>query len=272
MSMKLFWWQSKRQDQRENYGDLMSKYLVEKISKKKVKTVSHPSKFPYNFFRKHYISIGSIISSANANSIVWGSGIIKKCDSIANADFRAVRGPKTRQRIIEMGYDCPEKYGDPALLLPKYYQKKDICKYELGIIPHYVDYEAVHHHFKDEKTVKVIDLLTKDIEKTTDEIMECEKIISSSLHGVIVSQAYQIPALWVKFSDKLFGDDIKFQDYFDSVNIKTSNSIHLDVSELGVEDLNKILKENSSILMIEDSALKRCQDDLITSCPFIYGE
>ena len=200
MRIRLFWWQEKRESGKENYGDLLSKYLVEKISKKKVITVRHPSKRLYRHVFKHYLGAGSIISSANKNSIVWGSGIIKKDDNVRNAKFLAVRGPKTRARILEKGFDCPEYYGDPGLLLPNYYDPDVAKKFKIGVIPHYVDYKQIINSFTGNASVKVIDLLTHDVEKTTSEILECEYIISSSLHGIIVSQAYKIPA----FMDKVF--------------------------------------------------------------------
>ncbi|AUP78184.1 polysaccharide pyruvyl transferase family protein [Flavivirga eckloniae] len=268
MGIRLFWWQGKRQDGRENYGDLMSKYLVEKISNEKVKTVLNPSKRRYKYLLKHYLSIGSIVSYANKKSIVWGSGIIKNNDTIRNAKFLAVRGPLTRAGIIEKGFSCPEIYGDPALLIPCYYNKQVSKKYAIGIIPHYVDYEEVNKRFKDNDAVKVIDLLTYDVEKTTDEILECEQIISSSLHGVIVSHAYHIPALWVKFSDKLFGDDIKFYDYFESVGIAFKETISIPVKDLTVDTIEALFLQNKSVMTINPSLLKQRQEGLLKSCPF----
>jgi hypothetical protein len=44
---------------------------------------------------------------------------------------------------------------------------------------------------------------------------------SSSSHGIIV-HAYGIPAVWQKFSNKVFGDDIKYQDYMESVEVFTN--------------------------------------------------
>src|SRR5690606_38482184 len=73
--------------------------------------------------------------------------------------------------------------------------------------------------YQNEKEVLLIDLMTNDIEATTDLFLSCERIVSSSLHGLIVAHAYGIPAVWVQFSDKLFGDGIKFQDYFESVKL-----------------------------------------------------
>ena len=141
--IRLYWWHENRENGLENYGDLLSKYLVEAISGKKVISIKHPLKGIHKYFFKNYVCIGSIISSASKQSIVWGSGIIKKNDNIREATFAAVRGPKTRSRILELGYDCPEVYGDPAILLPNYYNPKVEKKYKIGIIPHYVDYKQV---------------------------------------------------------------------------------------------------------------------------------
>jgi hypothetical protein len=35
--------------------------------------------------------------------------------------------------------------------------------------------------------------------------------------------AYGIPAVWQKFSNKVFGDDIKYQDYMESVEMDFTN-------------------------------------------------
>ncbi|GGD02356.1 polysaccharide pyruvyl transferase family protein [Hyunsoonleella pacifica] len=268
MKIRLYWWQEKRKDGRENYGDLMSKYLIEKISNSTVKTVTHPSRRLYKYLLKHYISIGSIISSANENSIVWGSGIIKKDDNIRDAEFLAVRGPKTRKRILEKGFNCPEVYGDPALLMPEYYSSKIDKKYSIGVIPHYVDYKEVKKQFVNNSSVKVIDLLTFNVEKTTDEILECKYIISSSLHGVIVAQSYNIPALWVKFSNKLSGDNIKFYDYYASVGIPFKDEIFIKPMDLNEVLINKILNKNKTLLLADTVLQKKCKRDLMKSCPF----
>ena len=130
---------------KENYGDLLSKYLVEKISGKEIKWV-HPKKQPWHKWdKKNYVTIGSILHHASKDSIVWGSGIIDNEQTLAKADFLAVRGPQTRKILLDLGYDCPEVYGDPALLLPKYYHPEVNKKYKLGIIPHYHDFNSVSY-------------------------------------------------------------------------------------------------------------------------------
>ncbi|UAB86161.1 polysaccharide pyruvyl transferase family protein [Zunongwangia sp. SCSIO 43204] len=254
----LFYWSSIKFENKpkENYGDLLSKYLVEKISGKKVKWV-HPKKQAwYKLNKKNYLGIGSILAHASKDSIVWGSGIIDLKDDIANADFRAVRGPKTRERLLELGFDCPEVYGDPALLLPEFYSPEVRKDYKVGIVPHYVDYREVKNKYGKDPEVNVIDLLTDNIEKTTKEILKCEKIISSSLHGIIVAHAYGIPAAFIEFSNKIFGDGVKFQDYFESIKIKQPFKAFEDHSELKFslpeEDvlfqLRKGLKDSSRCL------------------------
>jgi hypothetical protein len=45
-------------------------------------------------------------------------------------------------------------------------------------------------------------------------------ILSSSLHGLIIANAFGRPAGWVRLSEALFGDDVKFQDYYASVGLE----------------------------------------------------
>lgn len=257
-----------RKDGKDNYGDLLSKYIVKKISKSIVFKVKYPSSRFYNFWIKNYSVIGSIITSASRNTIVWGSGIIKKNENIRNAKFLAVRGPFTRKRIMELNYECPEVYGDPAILLPFFFDKKTEKKFEVGIIPHYVDFDEVNEFYKNDSRIKVIDLLTNDVEATTLEILECEQIISSSLHGIIVSQAYEIPAIWVKFSDKLSGDNIKFYDYFESLDIQYKNEFVYNVNDLDYVEIKKILMSEKEILLPEKEVVSLRRKELLDSCPF----
>lgn len=264
----VYWWALKAQGEIDNYGDILAPFLAEKLSGKKVVKVSHPMHRWYKWVIRHYVTVGSIICAASKNSIVWGSGIIKQNENVRAAKFVAVRGPRTRKRLLELGYQVPEVYGDPALLLPKFIPNNVEKKYILGIIPHYVDYDAIVTRFKDDATIKVINLMTNDVVKTTQEILECKQIISSSLHGVIVSHAYEIPALWVKFSNKLAGDNVKFYDYFESLNIPYSKEFYINPSESSIADFEKLLSENTSILLPSKDKLIQTQEALFASCPF----
>lgn len=94
--------------------------------------------------------------------------------------------------------------------------KESTKKYKIGIVPHFVDYEYVKETYPE---YHVIDLITNDPIRTAQEITECETIISSSLHGIICAHAYNIPAAWVQFSNKLKGDNIKFFDHYAALGL-----------------------------------------------------
>lgn len=157
---------------------------------------------------------GSIARLATPNSTVIGSGIIRKNEDLnPTVKWKSVRGPLTRARVIECGGECPEVYGDPALLLPLFCEPSE-KKHKIGLVPHYQDYNKVKEQYSN---YHVINVVNKDPLKVAREISACEKIISSSLHGIIASHAYSIPAARVSFS-KLHGDGSKFEDYAASVD------------------------------------------------------
>ena len=114
-------------------------FLVEKISGKIVKWI-HP--FDRRVHEK-YIVLGSIISYADNQTVIWGSGSMSEThipDGIPR-DICAVRGPLTRQVLREQNISCPEVYGDPSLLYPMFYNPEIDKQYKLGIIPHYIDHD-----------------------------------------------------------------------------------------------------------------------------------
>lgn len=265
--IRLFWWnevilQSKS---KENYGDLLGKYLVEKISGKRV-NFARPQKFSVlDFCAPIYVTIGSILTNVNYKCIVWGSGVISADSVVKKATFLAVRGPRTRDVLIDKGYDVPEVYGDPALLLPRYFNPIVEKKYALGVIPHYTDFKIVNEFFKNHPQVKIIDMMTDDVESKTIEFLECERIISSSLHGVILSHTFGIPAVWQKFSDKVFGDDIKYQDYFESVQL-TPYIPELKQDTYTQQNIENLFSELPSLPSKQQIDLL-C-DGLMEVCPF----
>jgi len=265
--IRLFWWNEVKLQgkSKENYGDLLGEYLVEKISNKTV-VWSKPSSFSINdYFAPIYVTIGSILANVNQKCIVWGSGIISKEISIKKASFLAVRGPQTRIHLLKQGYDVPEVYGDPALLLPKYYNPKIEKEYDIGIIPHYTDFDLVSDLYKNEKSVLLIDLMTNDVETTTNEFLKCKKIISSSLHGIIVAHAYNIPAVWQKFSNNVFGDDIKYQDYFESVSMSFYKLEVVDL-KMNLNELQNLF--NDKKFLPPQGKIEELCDKLMEVCPF----
>ena len=198
-----------------NFGDILNVYMVEKLSNKKALPID-----PKSFNFKNYFVIGSVFSGVNNKSIVWGTGIMFAHSKINHKSIKvhAVRGPKTRELLLKSNISCPEVYGDPALLLPKLYAPKITKKYKLGVIPHYVDKnDPWVKSLASNDSIKIIDIQNSDVESFVDELLECENIISSSLHGVIVGDTYGIPSMWAELSNKVAGSGFKFLDYFESV-------------------------------------------------------
>ncbi|EAS19999.1 conserved hypothetical protein [Flavobacteria bacterium BBFL7] len=266
--IRLYWWSEIyiQKFSKENYGDLLGKYLIQKISGKKVRWYRANKFYVRNLWQPLYVTIGSVLEHIGAHCIVWGSGIISREAQVAGATFLAVRGPLSRKRLLELNYECPEVYGDPALLLPLYYNPQVDKKFKLGIIPHINDYNIIKDWYKDNNEVCVINFRTNDIEYTTKQILSCECILSSSLHGVIVAHAYQIPAVQVSFSKRIMGDGVKYHDYFLSVGLRAYDPLNVEEVISLRDALAVINKHDSSLPRAKD--IEKVQENLLVVCPF----
>ena len=222
-------------DFENNWGDKVNPYLVEKITGRKVIS----SNTVFNFKNKpEILGIGSIISGDLSNYVIWGSGIISEKTTILNKpkEVLAVRGKNTQRKLREMGADC-DVFGDPVLLFPEIFPGKHVeKKYKYGIIPHFANKQspAIQKIIAlQNPEIKIIDIQSPGIEGFVEDILSCENILSSSLHGLIVAEAYGIPSLHIVLSEKLLGGDFKFYDYYSGVGISSLDTIvlHDDISD-----------------------------------------
>lgn len=215
-----------------NVGDAIGPWLMRAISGSPVALIPLESETP------KVIVSGSILSLANSSCTVWGAGTAKRDAAVAaDATILAVRGPLSRICALESGAACPPVYGDPALLMPRYYKPHGSVKScRVGILPHFVDQERVFQAYATEAEEHPDDVLLIDVlrspEHVIDEICSCERIVSSSLHGLILATAYGVPSVWVKFSNKVLGDGTKFYDFFLSIGQDPYLPIDLREAEL----------------------------------------
>lgn len=229
-SIKAYWY-----DRVVNFGDLITPYLLRKYGFTPVHT---------SINKAQIVSTGSILQdlSEDFSGYIVGSGLIFDITKEFNqATILAVRGSLTRERI-----NAPKStlLGDPGLLSEKLIYKRQDKQFSIGIIPHYVDkldkrIEKLYRTYK--KEIRIINVQQVP-EKVISEIDKCEYILSSSLHGLIVADALNIPNSWIVLSEKVLGNGFKFFDYASS-----HDTIYFPVFLDGNETLTNLIRTTHSV-------------------------
>jgi|SaaInlStandDraft_3_1057020.scaffolds.fasta_scaffold14341_2 pyruvyltransferase len=276
-----------------NFGDDVGPYIVGKLSGLEVENIYFPhnrlksiiqlGKFIYrgkfslnlassffkSFFTKEYIlTCGSILQwYSSSRAIIWGAGIIdNNVELISAKKYLAVRGKYSEEKIKKFNLKEPVVYGDPALLLPRIYIPKIENKYRVGIIAHYIHYEDFKKlNLPDD--ILLIKLNSPSVEEVVDDICSCEYTISTSLHGIIVSHAFNIKSLWYEVKNKpLSGDNIKFFDYFSSVDIPNYEPFSFEDSFDACSIVNNLVSNDK--INHPKLDLNIIQNKLINCAPF----
>lgn len=229
-----FWYLS------NNFGDAVTHFIIDKLFNKTPVWVE-----PTNDCKKYFLT-GSILNVETQNAIVWGSGIAWQNNDIPNHDIRAVRGLRTLDKIYE--YDkhirkltntdiSSVAIGDPVLLLPNIYNPDITKTHKIGVIPHYIDsfslYQEIAQNVEefDIRGIKIIDI-NLPVKEFVDEILSCETIVSSSLHGIICADAYKIPSAQIVLTDKIGGDGFKYIDWFSNYYNRIDSTYDLQGNSL----------------------------------------
>lgn len=241
-----------------NFGDYLTHVLIEELFGYRVRKS--------NVAGAEIVGVGSLMNlvedrGPHRNPWIWGTGFILDGPVYSGPRVRvaAVRGELTRGRLEEYIHGTVP-LGDPGLLIGRVYPElRNIRKkYRLGVIPHCVDQsEKIVDEMTSEGGVAFINVLghPRDV---ASRIAECEAVVSSSLHGLIVADALRVPNVWMPLSGRVIGGEYKFRDYYSAFGREPS-----PVEAGRVDSL--VRKIHGTWEPIED--LEKIQDDLIEAFP-----
>lgn len=229
-------WSKSKIEEHENVGDYLALVITEEILRENGHTLQDKvseTRFLY--------TIGSIVGRGYHDATIWGSGLLKEKNALRclrpKLDIRAIRGPETRRILMSYGVQCPAIYGDGAVLLPRYYRPDLKKKWKYSLVLHHNSPQRKNWLEESKRYgIHYIEIQTTDYKKFVDEIVQSEIVISSALHGIILSESYGVPAIFLKED---LGQDIKFKDWFWATGRKDFKYI-TDLNELAEEKCNSL--------------------------------
>ena len=126
-------------------------------------------------------------------------------------DVRAVRGPHTRGFLQDRGINVPEIFGDPALLLPhvapELLNAAQHKRHKVTIVPNMEDLR-LHRSLR---LVPNVLNPRSGLRRCLYRIVRSELVVGSSLHAIIVAEAFGIPARVVESKVE---HHFKYADYY----------------------------------------------------------
>jgi hypothetical protein len=206
-----------------NFGDALSPVMVALCSGLPVTRVPFGSSAP------RLAAVGTIGHGFAGGAVwFWGTGSSLLANPLGPAENRqiykspantkieicATRGPISEKILGDDGrIGAPGVYGDPVWLLPRFHYQPVEQRYELGVILHLSDLTDrsfdVHFNPLHERyiippelagSVKLINTVTpvsvRALFDKVDEIRSCKRIVSTSLHGLVIPESYGIPCAY----------------------------------------------------------------------------
>ncbi|MBN1325189.1 MAG: polysaccharide pyruvyl transferase family protein [Alphaproteobacteria bacterium] len=266
-----------------NFGDALNPYIQRAFG---IKSKCCPAEYA------DLIGIGSSMERLLANSLVtdyiiqktievWSTGfhfpigehkwykdIVFPERFARNVNINALRGKLSLERTENaMGIKLENiALGDGALLINKIFKPAKNKKYRLGIVGHMTEkdnpiFKNINKRIGKSIILDIFDTPDKFIKKLT----QCEAIISTALHPLVVADSYNIPNLWINLSKDSKISMYKFTDYY-SVFGLDANYFDLNEREFTEKDL-ELLKKNYPVK--KEDVLK-IQEKLIGAHPFSH--
>lgn len=215
----------------DNFGDMLTKDIFESIVGESV--------YPDNTYYAKVCGAGSILNCFvdnipreinNYPLYVFGTGFDNFVADYEGQFIRklkpyAVRGEFTKHYIEQVtGKEYSDVVlGDIGLLVRHLIPDKPILKkYDLGIVPHYVDENDIRFMRLAERcSCSKILSVHNNPRIFIEELLECRYVISTAMHPLIACDALRIPNIWAFLPDANQVDmSVKFNDYYSAFGLR----------------------------------------------------
>jgi len=220
-AIRLYWWQGEGEHDpgRRNFGDYLSPLIVGMLSRRPVEYAPVET--------ADMLAIGTILKRERKarrfllprRLHIWGSGAGDPEERFAGRHYyHAVRGRHTLAGIewpTARAGQSVVALGDPGLLVAHYWsgRRRPAKSYALGVIPHFVDQDtATVKALLQIRGARLINVFAP-IDEVLREVASCVGVVSSSLHGLIVSDALNVPNRRLLISGNI-RSSLKFADYY----------------------------------------------------------
>ena len=187
-----------------NFGDLLGPLIVERLLCQ-FGLVNDRSD------GRRLLVVGSILHLARTGDVVWGGGrngkVAESDHRFETLDVRSVRGPRTAAWLQERNIAVPPVFGDSALLLPRLLPELNdhaqTKRTDVLYVPNFNDLAVT----SDARTLNP----RSPLDVCLKEIVQSRFVVGSSLHAVIVAEAFGIPARAIRSRTEL---PFKYEDHF----------------------------------------------------------
>ncbi|WP_161568206.1 polysaccharide pyruvyl transferase family protein [Anaerobacillus alkaliphilus] len=242
-----------------NMGDLLNELVIEDVLgfkvihsdiwKSETTAIGSYLRFFFhentNLTTKSKIMLKKLYGQFQPPLQIWSTGFITYSDKELipirkEINVASVRGELTRKRLEKiLNKELNVPTGDGGLLASHLLKGPIEKKYSIGIIPHFREKDEKRFlELKEAYNNSVVIDLTDDPLNVVKTISQCEVIISSALHGLIVADSFGIPNKRLIYTNNLLGDGYKFDDYYSGFNIKVDS---FDLNNPGNPTINEII-------------------------------
>jgi pyruvyltransferase len=186
------------------------------------------------------VSVGSVIEHIPKGwgGYIVGSGLLRETSVLkfdpAGAKVLALRGPLTAKK-----FPGTFALGDPGVLASELFETQP-KRWDLGVVPHWQDVQLADRFanlIPGEFSFKIIDPGDEPL-TVLKEIAACRRIVTSSLHGMIVADSMRIPRR-VEVCEIMNQDGglFKFLDYSASIHCGFEIGKMIEADPNRVDDL-----------------------------------
>lgn len=218
--IKAYWWR-----RLANFGDAINPDIIAHVSGRPVEYV--PAE------EAEIIAIGSNLDTAPKNKgrgplYVWGTGALtpRALPRPPHVVYCALRGPLSADVVTSYGVT----FGDPGLLISDIVPRRE-ANGRIGVVLHHAhkpDAELQALAARRSKKIEIIDPVNDDHLETVRRISACTHIFSSSLHGLVVADAYGIPSTWLDPAGNHDFPRFKFRDYAAGIGRNLGMPLRMD--------------------------------------------